>query len=115
MDLVDENPAIWTQEFQDDLRNTMAEGIRLEKEFIRDCLPVDAVGLNAAEFEQYIDYIADRRLSSCGLAPLNEDATNPFPWLAEMMDIKKEQNFFEGRVTEYQKASALEEVDDDDL
>ena len=116
MDLVDENPQIWTEEFQQDLRATMAEGIRLEKEFIRDCLPVDAVGLNAAEFEQYIDFIADRRLLSCGLSPLREEAaSNPFPWLAEMMDIKKEQNFFEGRVTEYQKSSALEEVDDDDL
>ncbi|SHJ63771.1 ribonucleoside-diphosphate reductase beta chain [Rubritalea squalenifaciens DSM 18772] len=116
MDLIDENPDIWTEEFKTDLRETMAEGIRLEKKFIRDCLPVSSVGLNAEEFEQYIDYIADRRLTSCGLPPLNGEATaNPFPWLAEMMDIKKEQNFFEGRVTEYQKASSLAEVDDDDL
>ncbi|MGE9269387.1 MAG: ribonucleotide-diphosphate reductase subunit beta [Verrucomicrobiales bacterium] len=116
MDLVDENPDIWTDEFKEDLRQTMAEGIRLEKEFIRDCLPVAGIGLNAADFQQYIDYIADRRLSSCGLAPLqDEPVSNPFPWLAEMMDIKKEQNFFEGRVTEYQKASALGDVDDDDL
>jgi len=116
MDLVDENPDIWTEDFRNDLRETMREGITLEKEFIRDCLPVDAVGLNAKEFETYIDYIADRRLASCGLAPLNEEAAqNPFPWLAEMMDIKKEQNFFEGRVTEYQKASALSNVDDDEL
>jgi ribonucleoside-diphosphate reductase beta chain len=49
------------------------------------------------------------------LAPLNESVANPFPWLAEMMDIKKEQNFFEGRVTEYQKAAALGHIDDDDL
>jgi ribonucleoside-diphosphate reductase beta chain len=115
MDLIDENPDVWTQEFQADLRATMAEGIRLEKEFIRDCLPVSGIGLNAEDFEQYIDYIADRRLESCGLKPLKGEVKNPFPWLAEMMDIKKEQNFFEGRVTEYQKASALGEVDDDDL
>jgi ribonucleoside-diphosphate reductase beta chain len=116
MDLVDENPEIWTLEFQEDLRQTMAEGVRLEKEFIQDCLPVDAVGLNSVEFELYIDFIADRRLNACGLSPLHEEgAGNPFPWLAEMMDIKKEQNFFEGRVTEYQKASSLEDVDDDDL
>jgi ribonucleoside-diphosphate reductase beta chain len=93
----------------------MAEGIRLEKKFIRDCLPVASIGLNATDFETYIDYIADRRLVSCGLAPLNESCSNPFPWLAEMMDIKKEQNFFEGRVTEYQKSSALGQIDDDDL
>ncbi len=115
MDLIDENPDIWTEDFREDLRATMSEGIRLEKKFIRDCLPVSAVGLNSEEFEQYIDYIADRRLASCGLAPLNTDSSNPFPWLAEMMDIKKEQNFFEGRVTEYQKASALAAVDDDEL
>ncbi|MFC4992699.1 ribonucleotide-diphosphate reductase subunit beta [Rubritalea tangerina] len=116
MDLIDENPEIWTDEFREDLRATMAEGIRLEKAFIRDCLPVAAVGLNMEEFEQYIDFIADRRLTSCGLEPLVEGGTaNPFPWLAEMMDIKKEQNFFEGRVTEYQKASALGEIDDDEL
>ena len=115
MDLVDENPDIWTDEFREDLRNTMAEGIRLEKKFIRDCLPVASIGLNSSDFEEYIDFIADRRLISCGLAPLNESVANPFPWLAEMMDIKKEQNFFEGRVTEYQKSSALAAVHDDEL
>ncbi len=115
MDLVDENPDIWTEEFREDLRSTMKEGIELEKAFIRDCLPVAGLGLNSADFETYIDYIADRRLASCGLAPLNANTTNPFPWLAEMMDIKKETNFFEGRVTEYQKASALGAVHDDDL
>ena len=67
------------------------------------------------DFLAYIDYIADRRLEGVGLAPLNPGIKNPLPWLAEMMDIKKEQNFFEGRVTEYQKASALEVVHDDDL
>ena len=115
MDLVNENPDIWTDEFKEDLRATMAEGIRLEKQFIRDCLPVAGIGLNSDDFETYIDYIADRRLTSCGLAPLNANVSNPFPWLAEMMDIKKETNFFEGRVTEYQKASALGSVDDDEL
>src|SRR5690606_36562841 len=115
MDLVDENPDIWTEDFRDDLRETMKEGIDLEKQFIRDCLPVAGIGLNSTDFETYIDYIADRRLISCGLAPLNESVNNPFPWLAEMMDIKKETNFFEGRVTEYQKASALSSVDDDEL
>ena len=93
----------------------MAEAVALEKAFIRDCLPVNSVGLSADEFCQYIDYIADRRLEGVGFDPLNPGIGNPFPWLAEMMDIKKEQNFFEGRVTEYQKASALGNVDDDEL
>jgi len=115
MDLVEENPDIWTSTFRQELVDTMKEAISLEKEFIRDCLPTNAVGLSAEEFLQYIDYIADRRLEGVGLKPLNPGIKNPFPWLAELMDIKKEQNFFEGRVTEYQRASALSGVSDDEL
>jgi len=115
MDLVEENPEIWTEVFRQDLRQTMSEAVRLEKRFIRDCLPVSAVGLTKEEFELYIDYIGDRRLADCGLRPLNAPITNPLPWLAEMMDIKKEQNFFEGRVTEYQKSNVLVPASDDEL
>tara|TARA_B110000305_G_C19416015_1_gene628036 strand:+ start:437 stop:1531 length:1095 start_codon:yes stop_codon:yes gene_type:complete len=117
MDLIDENPDIWTDEFKAEMTALMQKAKDLEKAFIRDCLPVNAVGLSVEEFELYIDFIADRRLEGVGLEPLCPDVTNPFPWLAEMMDIKKEQNFFEGRVTEYRKASSLSqtEVDDEDL
>jgi len=115
MDLVEENRDIWTTEFKEELRATMAEAVTLEKDFINDCLPVDSLGLRKDEFLTYIDYIADRRLEGVGLAPLNAGVKNPLPWLAEMMDIKKEQNFFEGRVTEYQKASSLNQVSDEDL
>jgi ribonucleoside-diphosphate reductase beta chain len=115
MDLVDENPDVWTSEFKEELRETMREAVSLEREFINDCLPVNSVGLSSEEFIQYIDHIADRRLEDVGLAPLKPGTKNPLPWLAEMMDIKKEQNFFEGRVTEYQKSSALQTVDDDEL
>ena len=115
MDLIEENPDVWTADFRENLRNTMREAIALEQEFINDCLPIDPIGLRKEDFTQYIDYIADRRLEGCGLDPLNPGVTNPLPWLAEMMDIKKEQNFFEGRVTEYQKASSLQNASDDDL
>lgn len=113
--LIDENPDIWTEEFKSELTNLMIEAVNLEKEFIRDCLPVNSVGLSSDEFCCYIDYIADRRLNGIGLNVLNPGLENPFPWLAETMDVKKEQNFFEGRVTEYQKSSALSEVSDDEL
>jgi ribonucleoside-diphosphate reductase beta chain len=113
--LIDENPEIWTPDFQKELTDLMIEAVDLEKDFIKDCLPVNSVGLSAEEFCIYIDYIADRRLNGVGLEPLNPSAKNPFPWLAEMMDVKKEQNFFEGRVTDYQKASSLGEVSDDEL
>lgn len=115
MDLIEENPDIWVDSFRQELREIMKEAIQLEKNFIKDCLPVNAVGLSAEAFMEYIDYIADRRLEGVGLKPLNPGIKNPFPWLAELMDIKKEQNFFEGRVTEYQKASSLSTVSDDEL
>jgi len=115
MDLIEENPDIWTEDFRHELVGLMKEAVELEKAFIRDCLPINAVGLRSDEFMQYIDFIADRRLEGIGLAPINPGIKNPLPWLAELMDIKKEQNFFEGRVTEYQKASALITHCDDDL
>ena len=93
----------------------MREAVHLEKEFIADCLPVNSIGLSAEEFMRYIDYIADRRLQGVGLSPISGNVSNPFPWLAELMDIKKEQNFFEGRVTDYQKAGALAMASDDEL
>jgi len=113
MQLVEENPAIWTNEFKDSLVDLMRTAVGLEKQFIDDCLPVESVGLNREDFKTYIDFIADRRLEGVGLPLLNEGVKNPFPWLAEMMDIRKEQNFFEQRVTEYQKSSALVKPQDD--
>ena len=113
--LIDENPDIWTDAFKSELSELMKEAVLLEKDFIRDCLPVNSVGMSADEFCSYIDYIADRRLNGVGLEVINPGLENPFPWLAEMMDVKKEQNFFEGRVTEYQKSSVLTEVADDEL
>ncbi len=117
MDLIGENMEIWDSAFKQELVDAMKEAVALEKEFICDCLPVSSVGLSAEEFCQYIDYIADRRLEGVGLKPLNEGVTNPFRWLSEMMDLKKEANFFEQRVTDYQKAGALDAggYSDDDL
>jgi len=115
LELAAENPDVWTAAFREELRDLMREAVALEKRFIRDCLPADAVGLSVGEFERYVDYVADRRLESVGLDELSPDATNPLPWLAELMDLRKEQNFFEGRVTEYQRSSSLALVADDEL
>lgn len=115
MDLIEENKEIWTEDFREELRSLMKEGIALEKAFIRDCLPENSIGLSCDEFCRYIDYIADRRLEGVGLKTLNGDLQNPLPWLAELMDIRIEQNFFEGKVTDYQKSGALQLASDDEL
>ena len=115
LELAAENPEIWTDEFKAELRDLMREAVDLEKRFIDDCLPVEGVGLSSDEFQGYIDFIADRRLTGLGLDPLIGGTENPLPWLAELMDVQKEQNFFEGRVTEYQKSSSLAMASDDEL
>jgi ribonucleoside-diphosphate reductase beta chain len=114
-ELVGESPELWTAGFREELRELMREAVALEQAFIADCLPVEAVGLSREDFSRYIDYIADRRLEGAGLEPLHGGIENPLPWLAELMDVRREQNFFEGRVTEYQKASALALVADEEL
>src|SRR5579863_6515416 len=89
LELVSENPSIWTAELRSELRELMREAVRLEQEFIADCLPVEAVGLSREEFSHYIDFIADRRLEGVGLEPLNSSQLaldTPLPWLAELMD-----------------------------
>src|SRR5688500_6403597 len=82
LELVAENPGIWTPDFKDELRELMREAVTLEQAFIGDCLPVEGVGLNADDFSTYIDYVAHRRLVSVGLDPLRDVAIeNPLPWL----------------------------------
>jgi ribonucleoside-diphosphate reductase beta chain len=115
LELVRENTDIWTPEFKDDLVESMRTAVSLEHDFIGDCLPVAALGLNKEDFLNYIEYIGNRRLKSVGLPEVFDNNENTLPWLSEVQDIRKEQNFFEGRVSEYQKSSALRSCDDDEL
>ena len=57
--------------------------------------------------EEYLQFIANRRLAQLGLKEQFPGAQNPFPWMSEVMDLRKEKNFFETRVTEYQTGGAL--------
>ena len=63
--------------------------------------------MNAAIMEEYLHFIANRRLSQLGLPEQFASAQNPFPWMSEIMDLRKEKNFFETRVIEYQTGGAL--------
>lgn len=113
--LVAENPDIWTSNFHDELLDFMSEGVTLEKEFVRDCLPEDVVGMTQCEFLGYVDFNADRRLSSLGLPKLSSITTNPFAWLDEVIFLRKEKNFFETRVTEYQTSGSMQNAREEDL
>ncbi len=103
-----ENPELWTPEFQQEAINLVKHGVELEYQYAVDTMPRGILGLNASMFEDYLQFIANRRLSQIGLPEQYPGATNPFPWMSEMLDLKKEKNFFETRVTEYQTGGALE-------
>lgn len=102
-----ENPQLWTKEFQQEMIDLIKNAVDLEHQYAIDTMPRGVLGLNAAMFKEYLEYIANRRLSQIGLPEQYSGATNPFPWMSEMLDLKKEKNFFETRVTEYQTGGAL--------
>lgn len=104
--IVAENPEIWTQEFRLDLVQKIRQAVDLESAYAADALPRGILGMNKDIVRQYLEYTADRRLERIGL-PVQYNTANPFPWMSEIMDLKKEKNFFETRVTEYQQGGSL--------
>ncbi len=103
----EEQPELWTPAFQARIVDLIKQAVVLEYTFADEVFPKGIFGMNAAGFKQYIEYIADRRLETVGL-PTQYNVTNPFPWMSEAIDISKEKNFFETRVTEYKVGGALE-------
>ncbi len=108
-----ENPHLWTEEFKKDIIQLIKEGIELEYQYAKDTMPHGILGMNATMFEEYLHYIANRRFTQIGLPEQYPGAENPFPWMSEMMDLKKEKNFFETRVIEYQAGGTLSWDDED--
>ncbi|MFC2990992.1 ribonucleotide-diphosphate reductase subunit beta [Halomonas tibetensis] len=102
-----ENPHLWTLAFQDEVTQMILEGTELEIAYARDTMPRGVLGMNAAIMEEYLHFICNRRLAQIGLKEQFPGAQNPFPWMSEIIDLRKEKNFFETRVTEYQVGGAL--------
>lgn len=102
-----ENPHLWTQSFQEEIVDMVKAGVDLEYQYAADTMPRGILGLNAAMFKEYLQFIANRRFTQIGLPEQYLGATNTFPWMSEMVDLKKEKNFFETRVIEYQTGGTL--------
>jgi len=102
-----ENPHLWTPEFKQEIKALFLKAVDLEYRYAEDTMPRGVLGLNASMFKGYLRYIANRRATQIGLDPLFPQEENPFPWMSEMIDLKKERNFFETRVIEYQSGGAL--------
>jgi len=102
-------PDIWTKDFEKELTGLLKEAVKLEIEYAREVLPNGILGLNADMFVDYMEYIANRRLEGLGMKYRYKSNKNPFPWLSETIDLDKQKNFFETKVTEYQNAGALDD------
>jgi ribonucleoside-diphosphate reductase beta chain len=102
-----ENPHLWTADFREEIRELFRKAVELEYAYAEDTMPRGVLGLNAPMFKSYLRFIANRRCQQIGIEPLYPQEENPFPWMAEMIDLKKERNFFETRVIEYQTGGAL--------
>ncbi|MFL2855573.1 MAG: ribonucleotide-diphosphate reductase subunit beta, partial [Pseudohongiellaceae bacterium] len=102
-----ENPQIWNDEMREQATQMILQATQLEIEYARDTMPRGVLGMNAAMMEEYLQFIANRRLVQIGLPEQFTGVSNPFPWMSEIMDLRKEKNFFETRVIEYQTGGAL--------
>ncbi len=102
----EEQPELWTPAFERRIIELVKRAVVLEYTFAAEVFPRGIFGMNAEGFKQYIEHIADRRLESVGLPP-QFNVQNPFPWMSEAVDLNKEKNFFETRVTEYKTGGTL--------
>jgi len=105
--IVAENPELWTTDFKNEIADLISESVVLERRYAYDACPRGLLGINAEQFCNYVEHMADRRLERIGL-PKMFHKENPFPWMSQSTDLSKEKNFFESRVTEYQTAGSLD-------
>ncbi len=104
----EENPEIWTDQFKTEMRERFRYGIDLEIEYGKECLPNGVLGLTHEMMTDYVKHIGARRMEKIGLEKFDKKTVNPFPWMSEIIDLRKEKNFFETRVTEYQTGGSLD-------
>lgn len=102
-----ENDGVWTDSLKDKVQKLIIKAVDQEKKYAYDACPNGLLGINPEQFCEYVEYIADRRLERIDL-PKVYGTENPFPWMSQSVDLSKEKNFFETRVTEYQTAGSLE-------
>jgi len=99
--ILEENAELLTEEFAAEIRNIIIEGVDREVEYNRDLFPNGILGLNADYVNQYVQYVADRRLEELGL-PKHYGATNPAKWMSTATDVFELVNFFEAQNTSYE-------------
>ena len=98
---LEENPELLTKEFAEEIRQIVIDGVALENSYNKDMFPKGILGLNADYVNQYVQYVADRRLEELGLSAYF-GVTNPAKWMSTATDVFELVNFFEQQNTSYE-------------
>jgi ribonucleoside-diphosphate reductase beta chain len=99
--ILEENEELLTESFAGEIRDIITEGVNLETAYNKDLFPQGILGLNADYVNQYVQYVADRRLEELGL-PKYYNVTNPAKWMSTATDVFELVNFFEAQNTSYE-------------
>ena len=99
--ILEESPEILTAEFAEEIRNVVIEGVELEVAYNKDLFPNGILGLNSDYVNQYVKYVADRRLEELGM-PKHYNVSNPAKWMSTATDVYELVNFFEQQNTAYE-------------
>jgi ribonucleoside-diphosphate reductase beta chain len=99
--ILEENQELLTEEFAKEIQTIIIEGVDLETAYNKDLFPNGILGLNAEYVNQYVQYVADRRLEELGL-PKHYNVTNPAKWMSTATDVYELVNFFEAQNTSYE-------------
>lgn len=92
------------------VNDIIREAIDIEKEFIMEALPVELIGINSELMGQYLEFVADRLLLELRYERIYQ-TQNPFEWM-DMISVQGKTNFFERRVSEYQKSGVMTNRED---
>ena len=99
--VLEENPDLQTEEFAAEIKQMILDAVEMEEEYNRDLLPSGILGLNATYINQYVKYLADRRLEELGFEA-HYNVSNPAKWMAAANDTLQLVNFFESTNTSYE-------------
>lgn len=92
------------------IREIIIDALNIEREFITESLPISLIGMNADLMTQYLEFVTDRLLVALECEK-EFDVENPFPWM-ENISLEGKTNFFEKRVSEYQKSGVTVDKED---
>ena len=101
LNILEENQELLTEDFAQEIRDIVIEGVDLEVAYNKDLFPNGILGLNADYVNQYVQYVADRRLEELGL-PKHYGVSNPAKWMSTATDVFELVNFFEAQNTSYE-------------